>query len=153
MYILEIKVDDSVSNEVREYYNQLASRNGVSDSGVDLVCPDEVDAPVWKVSTLNFKVKCQMKNSETSHYCAYYLYPRSSISKTPLVMANSVGIIDRDYRGSIMAKVRHIPEDLSEQSNYLVEKGKRLFQICSPDLSLIVELQCRLPTPSFFIKH
>ena len=33
----------------------------------------------------------------------YYLYPRSSISKTPLILANSVGIIDSGYRGNIKA--------------------------------------------------
>ena len=72
---------------------------------------------------------------------AYYLYPRSSISKTPLIMANSVGIIDKDYRGNIMAKVRNIPlknKDYEKESyfeSYHIEKGTRLFQICSPDLS------------------
>ena len=31
----------------------------------------------------------------------YYSYPRSSISKTPLLLANNVGIIDSGYRGNI----------------------------------------------------
>ena len=35
--------------------------------------------------------------------CSYYLYPRSSISKTPLRMSNSTGIIDAGYRGEIIA--------------------------------------------------
>ena len=49
-------------------------------------------------------------------------------------MANSVGIIDKNYRGNIMAKVRNIPEtDPAEP--YLVQEGTRLFQLCSPDLS------------------
>ena len=38
------------------------------------------------------------QNNKTS----YYLYPRSSISKTPLIQTNSVGIIDKDYRGNVM---------------------------------------------------
>ena len=74
-----------------------------------------------------------MTNTNDNNYYPYYLYPRSSISKTPLIMANSVGIIDKDYRGDIMAKVRHIPFEGVE--DYKVEMGTRLFQICSPDLS------------------
>ena len=59
----------------------------------------------------------------------YYLYPRSSIYKTPLRLSNSVGIIDAGYRGNIMACVdNHGSED------YTIKKGTRLFQICSPDL-------------------
>ena len=34
------------------------------------------------------------------------LYPRSSISKTGLSLANSVGVIDSGYRGEIMLKYR-----------------------------------------------
>ena len=38
----------------------------------------------------------------------YYfeVYPRSSLSKLPLSMANSVGIIDNGYRGEILVPVR-----------------------------------------------
>lgn len=32
------------------------------------------------------------------------LFPRSSVYKTELIMANCVGVIDSDYRGEIMAK-------------------------------------------------
>ena len=50
-------------------------------------------------------------------------------------MANSVGIIDSGYRGNIMAKVRNIPFNSSDDLNYKIEEGTRLFQICAPDLS------------------
>ena len=50
-------------------------------------------------------------------------------------MANSVGIIDKDYRGNIMAKVRNIPNKPNTNDEYLIKKGTRLFQICSHDLS------------------
>jgi dUTP pyrophosphatase len=36
------------------------------------------------------------------------LYPRSSVSKTHQVMANSVGVIDSDYRGEIMFKFQKL---------------------------------------------
>lgn len=34
------------------------------------------------------------------------VFPRSSISKLPLSLANSVGVIDSDYRGSIQVRFR-----------------------------------------------
>jgi len=36
------------------------------------------------------------------------LFPRSSISKTGLIMANCVGVIDSDYRGEIKARFKQI---------------------------------------------
>ena len=142
MYILEIKLDESLSNDIQLYYQAL-SQQETTDSGVDLVCPDKLDVHQFGISTINFKIKCQMKNTETGDYYPYYLYPRSSISKTPLIMANSVGIIDKDYRGDIMAKVRNIPtqpytfESSTDNDEYIIKKGSRLFQICAPDLSPI----------------
>lgn len=60
----------------------------------------------------------------------YYLYPRSSISKTPLILANHVGIIDSGYRGFIAGAFRNIDTD----NSYKVEKHTRLLQICHPSL-------------------
>lgn len=74
--------------------------------------------------------------------CSYYLYPRSSISKTPLRMSNGTGIIDAGYRGNIIAKVDNISEN-----DYKIEKGTRLFQICDVsldeiDIKIVDELSC-----------
>ena len=59
----------------------------------------------------------------------YYSYPRSSISKTPLLLANSVGIIDSGYRGQIIGAFRNLSIE-----PYKVEQYTRLLQICAPDL-------------------
>lgn len=37
------------------------------------------------------------------------IYPRSSISKTGMILSNSVGIIDSDYRGEIRFRFKMIP--------------------------------------------
>jgi dUTP pyrophosphatase len=51
------------------------------------------------------------------------LIPRSSISKTPLRLANSIGLLDSGYRGSVLAAVDVLrPYDITH--------GQRLFQIC-----------------------
>lgn len=56
---------------------------------------------------------------------AFYLLPRSSISRTPLRMANSVGLIDAGYRGPILAAV---------DGEHTVSANARLFQLVAPDL-------------------
>ena len=51
------------------------------------------------------------------------LFPRSSVYKTGLLMCNSVGVIDSDYRGEILAKFRATPYT----SDY--EIGDRIAQL------------------------
>ena len=60
---------------------------------------------------------------EIPHGYVGKLYPRSSISNTGLILANSVGIIDSDYRGEI--KFRFKP--FSDNNYYTV--GDRIGQI------------------------
>ena len=50
--------------------------------------------------------------------------------KTPLRLANSVGIIDSGYRGNIIG----IVDNLSDE-DFVIEQNTRLFQLCSPILS------------------
>lgn len=89
----------------------------------------------------------------------FYLYPRSSISKTRMRLANSVGIIDAGYRGDIIAAVDTIglfgsndiwhvwKETLSP-----IKKYDRYFQLCAPDLSPfqvhIVDTEAELGAPT-----
>ena len=64
------------------------------------------------------------------------VFPRSSMSKTPLMLANHIGIIDAGYRGSLMGAFRclKIPEGHTCLHAYNVEKHTRLLQICHPSL-------------------
>lgn len=64
----------------------------------------------------------------TSSSSGFYLYPRSSITKTDLMLTNHVGIIDSGYRGYLMASVRNLGEKTT------IESMTRLFQICHPSL-------------------
>ena len=88
-------------------------------------------------------IKCGMSifdtRTEKWKPTGYYSYPRSSISKTPLMLANSVGIIDSGYRGPIIGAFRNTSNLIQEP--YVVEQNARLLQLCAPDLRpIIVEL-------------
>jgi hypothetical protein len=64
---------------------------------------------------------------------SYCLYSRSSTAlKTPLRLANCVGIIDSGYRGNIVSILDHVKP---ERGQYTAEEGQRLVQICPPELT------------------
>ena len=108
---------------------------------------------------LNLGVRCCMRAPSPARACGFYLYPRSSISKTRMRLANSVGIIDAGYRGDLIAAVDTIgffgstdiwhvwKETLSP-----IKKYDRYFQVCAPDLSPflvhIVETEQDLSPPT-----
>ena len=56
------------------------------------------------------------------------LFPRSSISKTPLTLRNSVGVIDSGYRGEIMLKFDREDRNLSDGGT-IYKVGDRVGQI------------------------
>lgn len=60
------------------------------------------------------------------------LYPRSSISKYQLILANSVGTIDAGYRGQIFVKFKYYfqPEDLVSIAE---SGGTKIYGIVNPD--------------------
>jgi len=57
------------------------------------------------------------------------LYPRSSISKTQLLLANSVGVIDSGYRGEIMLKFRNVSGFLIDVKPASPKIGDRVGQL------------------------
>jgi len=94
------------------------------------------------VNKIDFKVQCagQMYTDTKKVYnTGFYMYPRSSLSKTSLRLANSVGIIDAGYRGHIMGmfdvvNICETEENQDREADCFVEKFDRLVQICAPSL-------------------
>lgn len=108
------------------------------DCGVDLYIPSTKELSCDKTHFISHEVVCWMTD-EAGNLVSYYLYPRSSISKTPFRLANSIGIIDSGYRGEIIAAVDVLMRLLARPS---IERHSRLFQICSPTLEplrLVIE--------------
>ena len=93
------------------------------------------------VNKVDFKVKCcaricYVKNIYLRWFTPFYTYARSSISKTPLRLANNQGIIDAGYRGNLIgmfdclicSNVENPPFD------WYMEEYTRILQICAPGL-------------------
>mgnify|MGYP006160093899 CR=1 FL=1 len=128
---------------LNQYANHSTFHDG--DSGLDLFFTEDTVIEANKTKFISLGIKCEAFPSKAKeHNISYYLYPRSSISKTPLRMANSVGIIDAGYRGTLIVAVDNISNEA-----YTVSVGQRLFQLCSPDLSPITfEITDNLSTTS-----
>ena len=120
-------------------HNEKIMTDEYPNSGFDLFIPNDTTFEKETDSVfVDLEVKCEMtyhernKNAETS---AYYVYPRSSMSKTPLMLANHTGIIDSGYRGFLIAALRYLK---SHDGLFQVEKHTRLLQICHPSLCPIL---------------
>ena len=129
--MLKIKVIDNEQKQYLEtYYNSDEPKGSLFASGIDIVCPNDLVIPA---KSIGFKIKlgiaCHKDQSREVIPHGYYLYPRSSISKTPLRLANSIGIIDYDYTGELMAKVDNLKDE-----EFKITKGDQLFQLCLPSL-------------------
>jgi deoxycytidine triphosphate deaminase len=141
-----------------EKYKALPPKRA-EDAGFDLLIGGDINIPpstyATEAHTINHLINCEMRkiyhlppmekdlskyfnpvpktyDSTTSSYfqcVSYYLYPRSSLSKTPLILANGTGIIDSGYRGHIMAKVHNLKSNL-----VCLNEGDKYFQLCAPGL-------------------
>ena len=99
------------------------------NSGFDLFCPSNVECTHINKYMLDHNISCSM--TYEGRYVGYYLYVRSSTPiKTPLRLANNVGIIDSGYRGNIKGCF----DIIDTKSNFNFEKGNRYMQLCPPDI-------------------
>jgi len=177
--VLKLYVDSNDENLKHKYVearnthnNKLMNNLQHIDAGFDLYAPgnegEEFDiygpntrffGPGWQdagpVNKLDFKVCCSARmftDTGKNFNTGYYMYPRSSLSKTKLRLANSTGIIDAGYRGHLIGMFdvvnieeqvgNHIVEDNieynSNEADFWGKKFDRYLQICSPNLCPIV---------------
>jgi dUTP pyrophosphatase len=139
--MLYLYIDGEDNELISMYSAQIEKHNSavISDpypnAGFDLLCPRDETFHSCNSKMIDYRVKAEMRiynaSKESWTTTGFYMYPRSSISKTPLLLANHVGIIDSGYRGWLMGAFRLI--GLSPPI-YSVDKYTRLLQICSPDL-------------------
>ncbi|KMZ99608.1 hypothetical protein PVNG_06566 [Plasmodium vivax North Korean] len=139
-----------LTDEVREMYKHHKTHHE-GDSGLDLfIIKDEILKPKSttfvklgiKAIALQYKSSYYHKSEANANANAnangkdapnpeivntsYLLFPRSSISKTPLRLANSIGLIDAGYRGELIAAL-----DNTSEEEYLIKKNDKLVQLVS----------------------
>lgn len=141
-YILRLKVPDELRPlyiDAANKHNKAINESNYFDAGFDLFCPTEEKVYGLTFEKIDQGVKGAMEffgqydNAATvkGSPVGYFMYPRSSTgSKTPLRMANSIGVIDSGYRGNYIAVF-----DNCRSEEFVVERLQRLVQICPPNLT------------------
>lgn len=125
------------TEEGREYYSDILFHSN-ENAGFDLKIMEDVQMEAGKPTLLKLGCRARLvrlagSSEEDVHF---WLAPRSSIWKSGIMMANSMGIIDRTYRGELMGAV--VP--LDQQAPFL-QKGSRFFQIVAPDMGWIHQVK------------
>jgi dUTP pyrophosphatase len=160
-YRLEIVPFESA----KDLYKSVLERSD-ENAGFDMFVAEECETKAGSVSLLNLGCKARMVKcfpDEIEQEVPYWLAPRSSIWKSGVTQANSLGVIDKSYRGVLMGAVLpiHKPNgywsnisgtpssgscvwvncDSKDTGNPIIEKGQRLFQILAPDMGHIKEVR------------
>lgn len=110
-------------------HNEAVFNDKYADSGFDLALSQDFTID----KAISFKIPLAIAGSMYDGNGipqGFSLLPRSSIIKTPLRLSNSVGVIDRGYRGTITAVV----DNLNFKSNdyFQIFALDRYFQIVHP---------------------
>jgi dUTP pyrophosphatase len=128
-------------NHENTYQNLVKKDNYHGDSGIDIYMPNEVIIPAHSQVKVRLglhaavRKKTKMNFPGSGDYCvmesaSFFLLPRSSISKTPLRLSNSIGLIDSGYRGELLVYLDNISDE-----DYCIKQGDRLFQLVNANLS------------------
>ena len=131
-----LKIVDECDKDLYETHNTYHK----GDAGLDLfVVKDQTILPGQTV-LVDMGVQCQSRSVDHCvwhwlrgnfyKYHSYLLMPRSSISKTPLIMKNSVGLIDAGYLGNIKAPLYN-----TSSEPFYITRGQRYVQLVNGDLS------------------
>ena len=117
------------SERTAEFYKAgLITGSAADNAGFDLFVPEDCVIAPGEMKFVSMEVKAVVsEGGKTAHY---WLVPRSSISKTGLMLANSIGVIDRSYRGDLMGAFRNMSE-----KDVVLTRGQRLLQIVSRDMT------------------
>lgn len=125
-----------ITSEDENLYRRAGGAPGYaakSDSGTDLRFPTEtVIEPsntrngLPTIVDMQVKIRCRRDGK----FVAFFVVPRSSIAKTPLSFANSIGVIDSGYQGNIRLALHN-----HSDTTFVIGKGFSLAQIVTHDLS------------------
>ena len=154
LFVADIQLKEQYKEAIIKHNTKLQT-DPFMDAGFDILSPPLGKNCSYSYSPIkiDFQVKCsayflktelnelnETKMNETKPiYTGYYMYPRSSLSKTRLRLANSVGIIDSGYRGNLIGmfdclSIANKGALCECEYDYIVKPFERLVQICAPNL-------------------
>jgi dUTP pyrophosphatase len=151
MHTLYVKIlpEYTDNTDLRQYYESKVNKISYKgDCGVDLMIPTQIECAVDTVTFVNMGIACRFESGSDQSaneldsnptFCSpFMLCPRSSITKSPLMLANSVGIFDPEYRGPVIGAFRCFKDNrfestTSESGLHIIKQGERLVQVVAFD--------------------
>lgn len=100
---------------------KIPTKANKSDSGFDIIAIDDGELTD---TYIQYRTGLSIEIPEGYDI---KIFPRSSISKTNLMLANSIGLIDNGYRGEILCRFKVIWGPNKEFSSY--KKGDKIAQL------------------------
>lgn len=157
--ILYLAFDQRIDNETKtflqgiynEYMKGIEDPNSKvghpDDSGFNLFFPTDIQFNVNTIHYVGLGLNARM--TVDGEKTGFDIIPRSSLSKFPLILQNSIGLIDSGYRGEVKAAIRCVndvnvifenniskPKDKDyklEDGKITVPKGTALVQVVAPN--------------------
>jgi dUTPase len=131
-----------VTEQGKPFYPPVGTVEHLSsdNAGYDLkIVENRMPTMVATLTPLGVKARmlqiCEYDNLPVTEHSHFTLEPRSSIYKTGFIMANGRGIIDKTYRGELMAPMVSVGATFTT-----IPSGTRLFQVIAPGLGYISEV-------------
>lgn len=104
------------------------------DAGADLVAAQDTILPFGVRVLVKTGVSVKIPAGSVG-----LLVPRSGLSKDYIVMTNSIGIIDSDYRGELLASLMFIGDPREHTKlEHVIKAGTRIVQLLVIPISLPV---------------
>lgn len=120
------------------YKNHSTYNNG--NTGLDLFILDDLTISPNESILVDLGVKCQLRSlslcpwkwliNKRYNYHSYFLFPSSNISKTPLIIKSSIGLIDKYYSDSLKIHLMNISSE-----PFTIKRGENYIQLVNYDLS------------------
>ncbi len=132
MYTLELLVCNPAATP---FYTEGKRSN--ENAGVDLYVAEPTTFSAGAKKIVGMGVRARLVRTSDGEAVHFWMAPRSSISKTGLMLCNSIGVIDRSYRGELMAFLWNT----KEQDDVVVQKGDRVVQIVAPEMGHISQVR------------
>jgi dUTPase len=129
-----------LKNEDYQDVERLPKKGTNRATGYDVITTSEpeivgemYDNGTYKrIDYIQYKTNLKLAVQEVRQYSGFIYtaidydilaFPRSSVSKYNLVLANCIGLIDADYRGEVLLRFKYIwqPEDYKIRTDNLIE--------------------------------
>jgi dUTP pyrophosphatase len=109
-------------------------RANPTDAGLDLKSAYDVTLTKGVRTLVGTGVHAKIPHNHVG-----FLFARSSLSKKNIILTNSVGVIDSDYRGEILASLMYLGSNETLSSDWItLTRGERIVQLVVVPIALPV---------------